>query len=71
MDKKMNITLAQIKKIFGISRTTFNEKYKEHVQQVPSLTNVNLYDFDSVKEWHDKRPVSKRGRKVKSTSKSN
>lgn len=59
----MNVTLVQIKKIFGISRTTFNEKYKPFVKQVPSLTNVNQYDYDSVKEWHESRPINKRGRK--------
>ena len=67
----MDVTLAQIKKIFNISRTTFNEKYKNHIKQTPSIGNVNLYDYDSVKEWHEKRPKQKRGRKSKFTNQSN
>lgn len=66
MDKPVTVTLKQIEKIFNISRTTFNEKYKAHVKQVPSLNHINLYDYDSVKEWHEKRPILQRGRKRKS-----
>ncbi len=55
------VTRDEIQKMFGISRTTFNEKYKPFVKQVPSLSNINMYDLDSVKKWHQIRPKDEAG----------
>lgn len=68
MDK---VTLKEIQQRLGISRTTFNERYKPFVVQLPSLTPVNIYDWASVKEWHEKRPRRKVGRKPKKQTQEN
>lgn len=56
------VTREQIQEMFKISRTTFNEKYKPFVKQVPSLSHINHYDLESVQDWHAKRPKKESGR---------
>ena len=65
----MTVTRQQIERLLNISRTTFNAKYKPFVKQVPSITHVNLYDLESVMEWHKKRPKGTVGRPKKAPEK--
>lgn len=67
MDEKKRevITVEGIIKRYGISRATFYQQYRKHVDEVPATGKKCLYDFQSVEEFHKKRESRKQNTNYK------